>query len=89
MHRQMIQGLIAGCVDAARAGVTDYEIRHRVLPHQIELLINGLDAQGFLDWIKEDREYSYYYFDVQQGGACAKAREAVALILEAIAVDNI
>ena len=89
MYRQMIQGLIAGCMDAARAGVTDYEIRNRVLPHQIEQLVNGLDAQSFLDWIKEDREYSYYYFDVQQSGACAKAREAAALILEAIAVDNI
>ena len=85
----MIQGLIAGCMDAARAGVTDYEIRNRVLRDQIEQLVNGLDAQSFLDWIKEDREYSYYYFDVQQSGACAKAREAAALILEAIAVDNI
>lgn len=89
MYRQMIQGLIAGCKDAARAGATDYEIRNRVLPHQIEQLVNGLDAQMFLDWIKEDREYSYYYFDVQQSGACAKAREAAALILEAIAIDNI
>ena len=89
MYRQMIQGLIAGCMDAARAGVTDYEIRNRVLRDQIEQLVNGLDAQSFLDWIKEDREYSYYYFDVQQSGACAKAREAAALILEAIALDNI
>ncbi|HET8674689.1 MAG TPA: hypothetical protein VFO63_02790 [Blastocatellia bacterium] len=89
MYRQMIQGLIESCSNAARAGVTDYEIRNRVLREQIERLLDGLDAQSFLDWIREDREYSYYYFDVQQSGACAKPREAAALILEAIAVDNI
>ncbi|HJQ69874.1 MAG TPA: hypothetical protein VKA70_12925 [Blastocatellia bacterium] len=78
MYRQMIRELIEYC------GNTDNEIRE-----QIERLVNGLDAQSFLDWVKEDREYSYYYFDVQQSGACAKPREGAALILEAIAADNI
>jgi uncharacterized protein (DUF2164 family) len=89
MYRQMIQELIESCSNVACAGVTDYEIRDRVLRDEIERLVNGLDAQSFLDWIREDREYSYYYFDVQQTGACAKAREAAALILEAIAIDNL
>ncbi len=83
MYRQMIQGLIEDCSNAA------HEIRSRVLREQIERLVNGLDAQSFLEWIKEDREYSYYYFDVQESGVCAKPREAAALILETIAVDNI
>ena len=79
----MIQGLIEDCSNAAP------EIRDRVMREQIERLVNELDAQSFLEWIKEDRDYSYYYFDVQQSGVCAKPREAAALILEAIAVDNI
>ena len=83
MYRQMIEGLIEDCSNA------DHKIRDRVLREQIERLVNGLDAQSFLDWVKEDREYSYYYFDVQQSGVCAKAREAAALILETIAVDKI
>ena len=77
MYRQMIQGLIDDCAN------TDQDIRK-----QVERLVSGLDAQSFLVWIKEDRDYSYYYFDVQQSGACAKPREAAALILEAIAADN-
>ncbi|HEX5735654.1 MAG TPA: hypothetical protein VF131_22695 [Blastocatellia bacterium] len=85
----MIQGLIESCSNAARAGVTDYESRNRVLREQVERLVSGLNARSFLEWIKEDREYSYYYFDAQQSGACAKPREAAALILEAIAADNI
>jgi len=81
--------LFESCINAARAGVSDHEIRDLVLPQHIERLINGLDAQSLLDWIKEDRQYSYYYYDAQQSGVCAKPREAAALILEAIVIDNI
>lgn len=86
MYRRMIQELIESCKTAARAG---NEIRQQILPDKIARLINGLDAQDFLDWIKDDREYSYYYYDAQQSGVCAKPREAAALILEAIISDNI
>jgi hypothetical protein len=41
----------------------------------------------FLNWVKEDREYALFYFDVQESGVCAKPRETAALILEAIIVD--
>ena len=78
MYRRMIQELIESC-----------QTRQQILPDEIERLINGLDAQGFLDWIKDDREYSYYYYDAQQSGVCAKPREAAAIILEAIALDSI
>ena len=86
MYRRMIQELIESCQRDARAGD---EIRQQILPDKIEQLIEGFDAQGFLDWIKYDREYSYYYYDAQQSGVCAKPREAAAIILEAIALDNI
>jgi hypothetical protein len=89
MYRRMIQEFIESCKTASRAGVASHKIRQQILPDKIERLINGLDAQGFLDWIKEDREYSYYYYDAQQSGVCAKPREAAAIILEAIALDNI
>ncbi len=78
MYRRMIQELIENC-----------KTRQQIPSDEIERLINGLDAQGFLDWIKDDREYSYYYYDAQQSGVCAKPREAAAIILEAIALDNI
>ena len=78
MYRRMIQELIREC-----------EAGRQILPDEIERLINGIDVQGFLDWVKEDREYSYYYYDAQQSGACAKPREAAAIILEAIAADSI
>jgi hypothetical protein len=65
------------------------EAGRQTSPDEIERLVNSLDAQGFLDWVKGDREYSYYYYDAQQSGACAKPREAAAAILEAIALDNI
>ena len=78
MYRRMIQELIENC-----------KTRQHIPSDEIERLINGLDAQGFLDWIKDDRQYSHYYYDAQQSGVCAKPREAAAIILEAIALDNI
>lgn len=89
MYRQRIQELIEGCVNAASAGVAADEIRHQILPQHIERLLRDLDAQDFLNWVKEDREYSYYYYDAQQSGVCAKPPEAAALLLEAIALDNL
>ena len=87
MPREMINRLIERCKIAERAGVGREEIRSRVLPDEIEHLLEGIAAQDFMGWIKEDREYSYYYYDAQQRGVCAKPREAVAMILESITLD--
>jgi len=88
-HREMIVRLVERCKAAQGRGATRDEIRDRVLPNEIERLMKESSAQGFLEWIKEDREYSYYYFDAQQSGVCAKPLEAVALILELIALDTL
>jgi hypothetical protein len=87
MHGEMILRLIERCKKAERAGVTRDEIRDRVLPDETRRLMNETAAEDFLDWIKEDREYSYYYYDAQQSGVCAKPPEVMAMILESIAFD--
>jgi hypothetical protein len=83
----MIHRLVERCKAAKRSGATPDEIRSDLLPHDIERLIKESSPQDFLEWIKEDREYSYYYFDAQQSGVCAKPPEAMALILESITLD--
>lgn len=87
--RDEIQSLVARCQAARAGGATPGQIRAVILPEAIESILGHVDATEFLDWIKDDREYSYFYFDAQQSGVCAKPREAAALILEQIAVDAI
>lgn len=87
MKREMILRLSERCKAAERAGITRDEIVSRVLPDEIDRLMKEIAARDFLEWIKEDREYSYYYFDAQQSGACAKPPEIMAMILESIAFD--
>jgi hypothetical protein len=83
-HRQILE-LIEKCRMAGGNGVRLKEIRLDILPELIKpLLENSVD---FLNWVKEDREYALFYFDVQESGVCAKPRETAALILEAIIVD--
>jgi hypothetical protein len=89
MHREIITRLIERCKMAERAGVAREEIRNRVVPDEIERLIEDISTQDFLDWVKEDREYSYYYYDAQQSGVCAKPREVLAIILESITLDEL
>ena len=87
MRREIIIRLIERCKRAEREGVAREEIRGRVLPEEVERLLEETAAQDFLEWVKEDREYSYYYYDAQQNGACAKPREVLAMILESITLD--
>jgi hypothetical protein len=87
MQREMIVRLIEKCKIAERAGATREETRGSVLPDEINRLMGETAAQDFLEWVKEDREYSYYYYDAQQSGVCAKPLEAAAMILESIALD--
>lgn len=87
MGREILLRLIADCEEACRAGVSLAKIRGEVLPDKIRLLLEDIPPQEFLEWVKEDREYGYYYYDAQQRGACAKPAEAIALILEAIVMD--
>jgi hypothetical protein len=49
--------------------------------------LRDVSARDFIKWIAEDKKYSYYYYDAQQQGVCAKPDEAAAFILEEIASD--
>lgn len=87
MHGEIILRLIERCEAAQRAGASMDEIRRRLLHPEIQALMQGVNAQAFLEKVKDDREYSFYYYDAQQTGACAKPAEVAALILESIALD--
>ncbi|HXG94510.1 MAG TPA: hypothetical protein VNN73_19360 [Blastocatellia bacterium] len=87
MQRQIILRLIEDCKRAERDGATLDEICTRVLPDKIIAFLKAIAPQDFLEWIKEDREFSFYYYDAQQAHACAKPAETVAMILEAIVID--
>jgi hypothetical protein len=85
----MMLRLIERCKASARAGVPRDETLNGVLRDEVERLMKETSARDFLEWIKQDREYSYYYYDAQQSGVCAKPTEIVAMILESIALDAI
>lgn len=70
-------------------GASPEQVRDRVLRQAIAEALSRMNAGEFLDWVKDDREFSYFYYDAQQDGVCAKPREAAALILEQIALAAI
>lgn len=85
VYQQMILDLIVDCERAKRNGVSLADIRTNFLPVKIQpFLTKPLD---FLNWIREDREFSYFYFDAQQSGVCAKPTEVVAMIVDMIILD--
>jgi type II secretory pathway component PulM len=87
MSRAEIQSLISECTAARDAGASSEQLRTSILPEAIQRALRRVSAREFLEWIREDREFGYYYYDAQQSGVCAKPQEAAALILEQIALD--
>ena len=91
IHKAIIQRLIERCQAARQAarqaGLSPDEVRARRLAAEIDQALREITPQEFIDWIKDDREYSFFYYDLQQRGACAKPAEIVALILESIALE--
>jgi hypothetical protein len=87
MYRRQIHELIEKCQMARGRGSSLEEIRMDLLPGLVNPLLES--SVDFLHWVKEDREYSFFYFDVQENGACAKPRETAAMILEAIVIDSL
>jgi hypothetical protein len=89
MFRAELQTIIDPCKVAREGGASLNQIREGVLRQAIEGALRRMNAREFLDWIKDDREFCYFYYDVQESGVCAKPQEAAALILEHIALDAI
>jgi len=85
VYQQMILDLIVDCEKAKQNGLSLSDIRLTLLPVKIQPFLTK--PSDFLDWIREDREFSLFYFDAQQSGACAKPAEVVAMILEMIIFD--
>ena len=86
-YEQIIVNLIEDCKQALRAGLAVNDMRSRMLADKIKLMIDETEPKDLLEWLKEDRQYSYYYHDAEQSGVCAKPREAAALIVESIVMD--
>jgi hypothetical protein len=87
MWRAEIQAIIDQCKAALDRGDSLSQIRESVLRGAIDDALRRMNLPEFLDWIKDDREFSYFYYDAQQSGVCAKPQEVAALILEQIALD--
>ena len=86
-YKPEILELVASCQAAISKHLSLDEIRHRILPENARKILN--QATDFLHWVREDKEYSFYYYDAQQSGICAKPVEAAAMILEAIVLEAI
>lgn len=89
MRSEAIIQLIEACKKARGEGVALDDVYNRVLAERVASLMQEVAPAELLEWLKEDREYNYYYYDAEQSGACAKPRESVALILESIVRDAI
>jgi hypothetical protein len=87
MFRAEIQAIIDQCRAARAKSVTPELINDGLLREAVQNTLSRINAQAFLDWVKDDRELSYFYYDVQESGVCAKPREVAALVLEHIALD--
>ncbi len=66
--------------------MTEGEIRLR-LADQIKIILPRIHTKDFVEWIREDAQYSFYFYDALESGVCSKPAELAALILETIALD--
>ncbi len=89
MYPQLVLRLIQSCEEAAQAGVCREEIRNRLLPEKVQHLLKTVVPRDFLEWVRIDPDYSYYFKELQQSGVGIEPREAAAMILEAIVLDAI
>jgi hypothetical protein len=87
MFKERLLQLLETCKDAVRRGHCPGYIKLHILPFEIESFLRDASARDFIRWIADDKEYSYYYYDAQQQGVCAKPDEAAAFILEEIVSD--
>jgi len=88
-YKQQIISLVESCKKAASEGATIEDIRVSILPARLREVIRQLSPQDFLSWIRDDREYSFFYYDAEEDRVCAKPAEAAAMILEKIVLDNL
>jgi hypothetical protein len=88
-YRSEIESLIEACKDRACAGDKPEEAGRRALHEKMQAFVRDLSPQDFLKWVEEDRKYSFFYYDVQQDGFCAKPAEVAAMILERIILDHL
>ena len=89
MSRAEVQSLIELCEAARDSGASPEHIRTAILPEAVDLALRRMGAREFLEWVRDDREFAYFYHDAHASGVCAKPREAAAFILEQIAMDAI
>ena len=89
MYRAEIQSLIEQCEAARHFGASPDQIRDGVLREAVAAVLRRVNAHEFLEWVKDDREFCYFYYDAQQSGICAKPQEAAAFILEQIVLDAV
>jgi hypothetical protein len=82
MFHQAIQNLVRECLKARDNGISLETIRHELLPRYIRPLLDSAD--DLLPWLREDKRYSYFYYEVQAQGTCAKPLEVAAAIVEVI-----
>jgi hypothetical protein len=85
LFRQQIHKLVEKCLEAQSEGFSPEAIRFEILPDLVKPMLASSDV--FLNWVKEDNQFSIFYFEVQERGVCAKPVEAAALILEAIVME--
>jgi len=86
-YRQMISDLIADCKRAKEDGINHSEIRSTILPERLQSFLKI--STDFLDWIRDDWEFSFYFYEAQQSGMCSKPNEIVASIIDTIVFDEI
>ena len=86
-YRQLIDEIIAE--NRAKGPSVSSQVRHEHFLESMTGALSRIQPEPFLEWVRDDRELSAFFWDVQQSGACAKPREAAALIVEAIVMDAI
>lgn len=84
-YRQLILDLIADSRRAINGGNSLAEIRSVILPDRLQPFLKT--STDFLNWIRDDKEYSIFYYEAQQSGVCAKPNEIIATIIEAMVLD--
>ena len=80
-YQRILDTLISRCQTQPQSGSRGDEFENQTIREVVEAGMKAVSPLEFIEWIREHKLYSFYLYEAQQMGVCAKPRELAAFIM--------
>ena len=87
-YQEIVESLMARCRQKDPSGLSGEKVEEQVISEVVQAGMEQVQPAEFIEWIKNHKVYSFYLYEVQQMGVCAKPQELAACVLEMILQDE-